>query len=73
MVTFLQGLGFDNDGIGKILARCPEIFATRSENTLQQKLEFLTSLGILKQEVPRVIKKYPEFFVSDIDRTVVPR
>lgn len=69
----MQDLGFDKDSIGKILARCPEIFATRSKDTLQQKLEFLTGLGILKQELPRVIKKYPEFFVLDIDKSVMPR
>lgn len=73
VVGFLQDLGFDKDSIGKILARCPEIFATRSKDTLQQKLEFLTGLGILKQELPRVIKKYPEFFVLDIDKSVMPR
>ncbi|CAO2834144.1 unnamed protein product [Amaranthus hypochondriacus] len=73
VVKFLQDLGFDNESIGKILARCPEIFASRTEETLQKKLEFLSNLGILKQEYPRVLKKYPELFVSDIDRTVVPR
>lgn len=73
VVTFLHDLGFDKDSIGKILARCPEIFATKSKETLQQKLKFLTSLGILEQDFPRVIKKYPEFFVSDIDRSVMPR
>ena len=66
-------MGFDKESIGKILARCPEIFASKTEETLQKKLEFLSNLGILKQEYPRVLKKYPELFVSDIERTVLPR
>ncbi|XP_074297675.1 uncharacterized protein LOC141628426 [Silene latifolia] len=73
MVTFLKDMGFDTGSIGKILARCPEIFTVRDVTTLHKKLEFLGGLGIFKEQHYRVIKKYPEFFVSDTDNTVMPR
>ncbi|XP_021728990.1 uncharacterized protein LOC110696034 isoform X2 [Chenopodium quinoa] len=73
VVIFLQDVGFDKESIGTILARCPEIFATRTVENYQKKLEFLTSLGISEKDLPRVIKKYPEFLISDVDSTVKPR
>ncbi|GMH03884.1 hypothetical protein Nepgr_005723 [Nepenthes gracilis] len=73
VVTFMQEVGFDKESIGKILGRCPEMFASSIDNTLQKKVKFLSSIGISKHHLPRVIKKYPELFVSDVDRTLLPR
>ncbi|KAK0595225.1 hypothetical protein LWI29_004691 [Acer saccharum] len=73
VVSFLEDLGFDNEDVGKILARCPEFFAASIEKTLKKKVEFLNSIGVSNDHLPRVINKYPEFLVSDIDRTLLPR
>ncbi|PKI31843.1 hypothetical protein CRG98_047764 [Punica granatum] len=73
VVSLLEDIGFDRITVGKILVRCPEVFATSVEKTLRKKLDFLTSIGISESHLPRVIKKYPEVLVSDIDRTLVPR
>lgn len=73
MVSVFEDLGFDGESIGKIVVRCPEIFATRVETTLKRKLEFIKSIGISEEHLPRVIKKYPEVLVSDVDKTVLPR
>lgn len=73
MVSFLENLGFDSEMVGKIVLRCPEIFAASIEKTLNRKLEFLKNMGISNHHLPRVIKKYPEVLVSDVDRTLIPR
>lgn len=73
VISFLEDLGIDKETIGRIICRCPEIFATSIEKTLKRKLEFLTSIGVSGAHIPRVIKKYPELFVSDVDRTLLPR
>lgn len=73
VISFLEDLGIDKETIGRIICRCPEIFATSIEKTLKRKLEFLTSMGVSGAHIPRVIKKYPELFVSDVDRTLLPR
>ncbi|KAF8407356.1 hypothetical protein HHK36_006484 [Tetracentron sinense] len=73
VVSFMEDLGFDEESIGRILCRCPEIFASNIEKTLKKKLKFLINIGISKDKLPRAIRKYPELLVSDIDRTLLPR
>lgn len=73
MVSFLEGLGFDQETVGKILGRCPEIFATSIEETLKKKVEFLVSIGVSEDHLPQAIKKYPELLVSDTNRSLLPR
>lgn len=73
VVSLLENLGFDRETVGKIVLRCPEIFAASIEKTLNKKLGFLKSMGISNDHLPRVIKKYPEVLVSDVDRTLIPR
>ncbi|KAL5974200.1 hypothetical protein ACLOJK_030863 [Asimina triloba] len=70
---FLEELGFDKERIGKILSRCPEIFAASVENTLRKKLNLLIKFGISQRNLPRVIRKYPELLVSDVNNTLLPR
>lgn len=69
----MKDLGFDQETVGKILVRCPEIFAMSIEKTLRVKVEFLTSIGVSEDHLPRIIKKYPEFLVSDINKALLPR
>ncbi|XVE89300.1 hypothetical protein DITRI_Ditri19aG0191400 [Diplodiscus trichospermus] len=73
VVLFLEGLGFDGENVGKLLCRCPEIFAANVDRTLKKKVEFLVQFGISSDHLPQVIKKYPELFVSDVDKTLLPR
>lgn len=73
VVLFFEELGLDKESVGKMLGRCPEIFAAKIDETLTRKLEFLNSFGLSKHLLPRVIKKYPEIFVSNIDNTIAPR
>ncbi|XP_057968540.1 transcription termination factor MTERF5, chloroplastic isoform X2 [Malania oleifera] len=73
VVSFMEDLGLDRETVGRILGRCPEIFATNIEKTLRKKLEFLTRIGVSEDHFPRVIRKYPELFVSDVDRSLHPR
>lgn len=73
MVLFLEGLGFNQETVGKLLSRCPEIFAANIDITLKKKVEFLAEFGISTDHLPRVIKKYPELLVSDVDKTLHPR
>ncbi|XP_030476441.1 transcription termination factor MTERF4, chloroplastic [Syzygium oleosum] len=73
VVSLLENFGFDRETVGKIVLRCPEIFAASIEKTLNKKLEFLKNMGISNHHLPRVIKKYPEVLVSDVDRTLIPR
>ncbi|KAJ0076019.1 hypothetical protein Patl1_35138 [Pistacia atlantica] len=73
LVLFLEDLGFDKEKMGKIVTRCPELFAASIDETLKKKIEFLNVIGVSKYHHPRVINKYPEFLVSDVDRTLLPR
>ncbi|CAA0836160.1 Mitochondrial transcription termination factor family protein [Striga hermonthica] len=73
VVSFFNDLGLDEKAISKTLARCPEIFAARIDETLKKKLEFLSSVGISETHLPRVVRKYPELFVCDVDRALYPR
>ncbi|KAL6542003.1 hypothetical protein OROGR_011489 [Orobanche gracilis] len=73
VVFFFRDLGLDGEAIARTLARCPEIFATSVDKTLEKKLEFLSNVGVTKTHLPRVIRKYPEFLVCDVDRALLPR
>lgn len=73
MVSLLENLGFDRETVGKIVLRCPEIFAASIEKTLNKKLEFLKNMGISNHHLPRVIKKYPEVLVSNVNSALIPR
>ncbi|KAJ1382184.1 Transcription termination factor, mitochondrial/chloroplastic [Sesbania bispinosa] len=73
VVLFFENMDFDKETIGRILARCPEIFAASISKTLQRKIEFLSGVGVSKTYLPVVIRKYPELLVSDIDKTLLQR
>ncbi|XP_019243963.1 PREDICTED: transcription termination factor MTERF2, chloroplastic isoform X2 [Nicotiana attenuata] len=73
VVCFLRDLGLDDDIIGRILGRCPEIFASSIGKTLKRKLNFLMGIGVSRRHLPRIIRKYPELFVCDIHRALLPR
>ncbi|KAG0495501.1 hypothetical protein HPP92_000192 [Vanilla planifolia] len=68
---FLEHFGFDSETIGRILIRCPEIFAASVHGTLQRKVNILTHFGI--PNLPRVIRKYPELLLLDVNATLLPR
>ncbi|KAJ0085680.1 hypothetical protein Patl1_06925 [Pistacia atlantica] len=72
VVLFLEDLGFDREKMGKIATRCLELYAASIDKTLKKKIEFLNVIGVSKYHHPRVINKYPEFLVSDVDRTLLP-
>ncbi|XP_042382991.1 transcription termination factor MTERF2, chloroplastic-like isoform X1 [Zingiber officinale] len=73
VVSFMEEFGFDSTTIGRILRRCPEIFASSIENTLRKKVQFLMDFGISKDRLRRVIRKYPEMLLLDTDNTLLPR
>ncbi|KAF6141754.1 hypothetical protein GIB67_027932 [Kingdonia uniflora] len=73
VVSFMEQLGFDEQNVGRILGRCPEIFAADIELTLKKKINFIYDFGMSEDHLPRIIRKYPEFLVSDIDNTLLPR
>ncbi|TKY47969.1 Mitochodrial transcription termination factor-related [Spatholobus suberectus] len=73
IVLLFENMDFDKETIGRILARCPEIFAASINKTLQRKIEFLGRVGVSKIFLPGVIRKYPELLVSDIDKTLLQR
>ncbi|KAL3618089.1 hypothetical protein CASFOL_038410 [Castilleja foliolosa] len=73
VVSFFKDLGLDDEAIARTFVRCPEIFATSIDQTLEKKLEFLSKFGVYKTHLPRVIRKYPELFVSDVDKALLPR
>ncbi|KAK8914050.1 hypothetical protein KSP39_PZI023998 [Platanthera zijinensis] len=73
VVSFLKHFGFDAITIGKLLCRCPEIFAASVDDTLQRKVQILIDFGISKQYLPRVIRKYPELLLLDVNTTLLPR
>lgn len=69
----MEELGLDEESVGKILGRCPEIFRTSIDTVLKKKIEFLIDMGVSRKHLPRVIKKYPELFVCDIEKALRPR
>ncbi|KAI7743855.1 hypothetical protein M8C21_025915 [Ambrosia artemisiifolia] len=73
VVSYLKGLGLEEENIGRVLGRCPEIFMANIDKTLKKKVEFLSELGVSKKHLPRVIRKYPEFFVCDVNNSLQPR
>ncbi|KAK7325347.1 hypothetical protein VNO77_29509 [Canavalia gladiata] len=73
IVLFFENMDFDQETIGRILVRCPEIFAASINKTLQRKIEFLDGVGVSETFLPGVIRKYPELLVSDTDRTLPQR
>ncbi|XAR59974.1 hypothetical protein NMG60_11033176 [Bertholletia excelsa] len=73
VVLFLKDLGLEDQLIGRILGRCPEIFTSSIAKTLNNKLTFLTTIGVSKSHFPRIIRKYPELFVCDVHRAMLPR
>ncbi|XP_020100673.1 uncharacterized protein LOC109718707 isoform X2 [Ananas comosus] len=73
VVSLLEEMGFDHRKIGRILCRCPEIFAASVDNTLKKKIEFLIKFGISSNHLPRIIRKYPELLLLDINNTLLPR
>jgi len=66
-------MGVDKKTTGKILCRSPEIFASNLDNTLKKKIDFLTNFGVSKHHLPRIIRKYPELLLLDINHTLLPR
>eukprot|EP01018_Ginkgo_biloba_P025060 Gb_01512 [translate_table: standard] len=73
VVSYMEELGFNNENIGRMLYRCPEIYASSVEPSLKRKVKFLIELGILNLRLQRVVQKYPEVLVMDIDQTLKPR
>lgn len=73
VVSFLKHLGFDSMNIGRILCRCPEIFAASVDDTLQRKVRILIDFGISQNFIPRVIRKYPELLLLDVNTSLLPR
>ncbi|KAJ8492865.1 hypothetical protein OPV22_014586 [Ensete ventricosum] len=73
VVSFMEEIGFDSKTIGKILCRCPEIFASSVDNTLRKKVSFLADFGISRDCLRRVVRKYPELLLLDTDNTLLPR
>ncbi|MED6193990.1 hypothetical protein PIB30_024300 [Stylosanthes scabra] len=73
IVLFFENMGLDREMIGRILSRCPEIFAASIDKTLQRKIEFLSGVGVSEAYLPSVIRKYPELLVTDTDRTMLHR
>ncbi|KAB1670157.1 hypothetical protein ES319_1Z196000v1 [Gossypium barbadense] len=70
VVLFFEGLGLDQETVGKLVSRCPEVFAANIDTTLKKKVEFLAEFGISNDHLPRVIKKYPEDQLFDGDGAV---
>ncbi|KAI3762016.1 hypothetical protein L1987_52439 [Smallanthus sonchifolius] len=73
VVSYLKGLGLEEESVGRVLGRCPEIFMMNIDETLRKKVEFLSELGVSKKHLPRVIRKYPELFVCDVNNSLLPR
>ncbi|KAL2316506.1 hypothetical protein Fmac_030382 [Flemingia macrophylla] len=73
IVLLFENMDFDKQTIGRILVRCPEIFAASINKTLRRKIEFLGKVGVSKTFLPGVIRKYPELLVSDTDKTLLQR
>ncbi|KAJ9568482.1 hypothetical protein OSB04_004448 [Centaurea solstitialis] len=73
VVMYLKGLGVEDESVGRMVGRCPEIFMTNIDKTLKKKVEFLFELGVSRKHLPRVIRKYPELFVCDVNNALLPR
>lgn len=73
VVSYLKDLGLEEETIGRILGRCPEIFMLNIDKTLKKKVEFLSEIGVSKNHFPRVIRKYPELLVCDVNKSLHPR
>ncbi|CAL9116726.1 unnamed protein product [Musa acuminata var. zebrina] len=73
VVSFMEEIGFDSKNIGRILCRCPEIFASSIDNTLRKKVNFLADFGVSRDCLLRVVRKYPEMLLLDTDNTLLPR
>ncbi|KAK7851506.1 transcription termination factor mterf5 [Quercus suber] len=77
VISFLEGLGIDKETIGRIICRCPEIFATSIEKTIKRKLEFLTSIDVSGAQVPRdtalMVRKFSPLLGYSIDEVLRPK
>ncbi|XP_064999564.1 transcription termination factor MTERF2, chloroplastic-like isoform X2 [Musa acuminata AAA Group] len=73
VVSFMEEIGFDSKTIGRILCRCPEIFASSVDNTLRKKVNFLADFGVSRDCLLRIVRKYPEMLLLDTDNTLLPR
>lgn len=73
VVSYLKGLGVEEENVGRMVGRCPELFTTNIDKTLKKKVEFLYEIGVSKKHLPRVIRKYPEVFVCDVNNALLPR
>ncbi|KAF7135240.1 hypothetical protein RHSIM_Rhsim08G0251500 [Rhododendron simsii] len=73
VVSFLKDLGHEEETIGSLIGRRPDIFAASIEKTLKKKLDFLATVGVSESHLPRVIRKYPGLFVCAVDRAMLPR
>uniref|UniRef100_A0A0E0B6K5 Uncharacterized protein n=1 Tax=Oryza glumipatula TaxID=40148 RepID=A0A0E0B6K5_9ORYZ len=72
IILFFKDMDLDKKTVAKILCRSPEIFASSVENTLKKKINFLINFGVPKHHLPRIIRKYPELLLLDINRTLLP-
>jgi hypothetical protein len=66
-------MGLDKKAVAKIVCRSPEIFASDVDNTLRKKIDFLIDFGVSERQLPRIIRKYPELLLLDINHTLLPR
>lgn len=73
VVSFLKDLGYEEESIGSLIGRRPDIFAASIEKTLKKKLDFLAMVGVSERHLPRVIRKYPGLFVCAVDGAMCPR
>lgn len=72
-VLFFREMGVDKKTVGKIFCRSPEIFASNVDNTLKKKIDFFINFGVSEHHLPRIIRKYPELLLLDINCTLLPR
>ncbi|KAJ0968684.1 hypothetical protein J5N97_021561 [Dioscorea zingiberensis] len=73
VISLMEEIGLDGKTTGRILCRCPEIFAASVDNTLRRKVDFLIDFGISRDHLPRVIRKYPDLLGLDVQKTLLPR
>ncbi|KAG9449314.1 hypothetical protein H6P81_009279 [Aristolochia fimbriata] len=73
VVSYMVDIGFDEESVGRLVGRCPEIFAADVENTLKKKVKYLIDFGFSESFLTRVIGKYPELLVSNLQSTLLPR
>ncbi|XP_057826733.1 transcription termination factor MTERF4, chloroplastic isoform X5 [Cryptomeria japonica] len=71
VVFFMKELGLDTESLGRILNRCPEIYASNVENTLRRKVNFLIeTYGLRDNRLLLVMQKYPEVLALNVEQTV---